>query len=64
MVWSGPAIAKMSDRLVKWKEIFDEHNLKFDKKYWSMGSNYKRDYKVFRALGVARKEQVEDNNLN
>lgn len=57
MVWSGPAIAKMSHRVKMWEDIFDDNNLVFDLKYLKNGSNYLRPHKVQLALDLAKKEQ-------
>ena len=39
-----------------WKEIFEQNNLKFNRKYLINGSNYNREDKVKMALNLAKQD--------
>jgi len=50
MVWHGPSVKKMEDRLVVWSEIFTSVGLEFKPDYWTGGSNYKKPEKILAAI--------------
>ena len=55
MIWPGPSIAKMEDRLIFWKSYFESHGLEFKPYYWRNGSNYKKQHKLDRGIELAKK---------
>lgn len=50
-------IAKIDDRMLVWKTIFEQEGLRFSKRYLINGSNHAKQSKIELALRLARTEQ-------
>ena len=58
MLGCGITLSKAEERFCRWKEIFKQEGLEFNKIYLKNGNSYNKESKVKFALELARIDQV------